>query len=70
MNLYTTILVHLEEKYLLRCDSTWPLPCSRAHILPLPKKGVADLCLQLVTIYVQMHVHQVTLRIALDTYNY
>ena len=28
-----------------------------AHILQLPKKGVADLCLcQLATMYVQMHV--------------
>ena len=42
------------------------------HILQLPKKGVADLCLcQLATMYVQMHVHKIFLpRIAVDSYNY
>ena len=43
-----------------------------AHILQLPKNGVADLCLcQLATMYMQMHVHKIfLLRIAVDTYNY
>ena len=42
-----------------------------AHILQLPKKGVADLCLcQWATMYVQMHVHKIfSLRIAVDIYN-
>ena len=41
-----------------------------AHILQLPKKGVADFCLcQLAVMYVQMHVHKIfSLRIAVDTY--
>ena len=42
-----------------------------AHILQLPKKDVADLCLyQLATMYVQMHVHNATYTVATDTYKY
>ena len=38
----------------------WPSPYMLAHILQLPKKGVADLCLcQLATMYVQMHIHKI-----------
>ena len=45
----------------------WPLPCF-THILQLPKKGVADLCLcQLATMYMQMHVHKISHYVAVDT---
>ena len=52
--------MHTGEKHLLRCVITWPSPYMLTHILQLPKKDVADLCLcQLATMYVQMHLHKI-----------